>query len=72
MQLYQPPGLSLLILLFLCTTRVACIPLNHFFPYGAVTGDDELNLSDDDSSSPYTLMPPFKILGRQADPLYVS
>ncbi len=60
---------ELIIILVSCTLTATCIPLDQFFPYSVTAG---LNLSDDGSSDEYILTPPFRILGRERDSLYVS
>ncbi len=58
-----------IILVWCIILKATCIPLDQFFPNGVTAG---LNLYDDASSDEYILTPPFRILGRERDSLYVS
>ena len=59
---------ELCLLLVFYSIKVNCIPVEEFFPFGAVV----LDLGDDDSSDPIPLSPQFPLLGEHRTSLRVG
>ena len=51
---------------------VAAVPLQDFYPYGAVNGDQALPKSNDGSSPAIQLEVPFRFFSRERSTIYVS
>ena len=60
------------LLLVFYSIKVNCIPVEEFFPFGASAGDVVLDLSDDGSSDPIPLSPPFPLLNELMTSLRVG